>query len=496
MGMFSVIQKIIDFIFQNIQIDLQQSSDFSNIFDQIVKELSKEIGDSGGNILKILKSRFNIQDPNFDEKLKEILEKLEQDNRQGERIQGELVYLFYPFVSQGQQADENLKPEDFKEGKILDVNDAVWLNSSKNFGNINNNNEVESSQAGGVVNEVEKEQIQENQKILNQKSYLDQLGRTNEQAKKVSQQIKEKVNEEIKKVNEEIKNEVQQVKEYKNVNQKNGNDTESKTNQKIDDGIEKFNHHSNDSIESEGETLDEGNLRIEQKTNNRLEKLKYQNDGNAERTDNLQEDYSRKSERNDSTQENKISSQENKVFSDEKQENKVFSDEKHRNIFSNLENVKHSENSTKEVGKVQADTQSERIQKIKEIISDFLKISINSHQRKAVVDTNLGGIRLSLEVQVDFSNKVYISITTPDESLRQELSNSYNDFKRFMQENNFFLAKFDLNSQNQDGKNNWDMLANMPNPSSIIFSPIQENKEKFSYGTIFSNVRGRINFVA
>ncbi|MDW8087313.1 MAG: hypothetical protein RMJ45_04955, partial [Candidatus Calescibacterium sp.] len=135
----------------------------------------------------------------------------------------------------------------------------------------------------------------------------------------------------------------------------------------------------------------------------------------------------------------------------------------------------------------------EKIERVKELLLDSLKISLNSQQRRAVVDTNLGGVRISFEIHVDFSNRVYVSITTPDSALRQDLSNSYDDFRRFMQENNFVLAKFDLNSGDQNNHARDNQIFKFLGTYSNHYEGYEE---KISYGTSFANVKGRINFVA
>lgn len=474
MGVLSVFQKLIDILFQNLSFDLPQGSDFSQLFDQVLKELQKEIENSDGNLLEILKAKFNIQDPNFEEKLKEIIEKLKEDKRDDQtqqQLQSELVSLFYVVSNQSERMisenTENLN-------QVKTESQRNFVESQRNF--VQNIYGVEFVQSEESENLVSVQENADYEIFEGEKSKPDQKEQKNDVTNGDESVLKQVLNSKDFPDSHQNK-EVVSSKDIMNSSKKDlaySDDTSDK--KAIDEDIPGIRRAQEQSFQSEVEKL-------KRQEGGEKESSKF-NDNDKEFSRSLKF-YSAQKTKQDG--EVNFESEDKIYSSDEKRQGKG-------DFSANFESVKYSENA-KDTNKVQSDTQNERIQRIKEIISDSLKISINSHQRRAVVDTNLGGVRLSLEVQVDLSNKVYISIATPDEGLRQELSNSYDDFRRFMQENNFLLAKFDLNNQSEGGKNN---LENMVNFLVGKFDIVNEanNRESFSYGTIFSNIKGRINFVA
>lgn len=148
-------------------------------------------------------------------------------------------------------------------------------------------------------------------------------------------------------------------------------------------------------------------------------------------------------------------------------------------------------------------TLSERIHKMKEVILDSVRISMNSHNKRAVVEANVLGTKVTVDVVVEARN-VSVVINTSDSSLRSEISKNFDNFRRFLEENNFQLMRFDVGGGDTTGRGGGYNME-FANEFAGMYGRFRgnhvgsisiEQPEKISDGTIFVNMRGRFNIIA
>jgi len=132
-----------------------------------------------------------------------------------------------------------------------------------------------------------------------------------------------------------------------------------------------------------------------------------------------------------------------------------------------------------------------KIPELKQVILDSIKFVLNTHQKRAVMEADVLGSKVVIDVAVDNSNKLSLSITTPDTSLKADISKHQDDLRRFLEGNNFVLQRFDVNS-------GFDQNLNRENISHFKGFNLGQNlnhsftdEEKFSRGTVFANIKGR-----
>ncbi len=151
-----------------------------------------------------------------------------------------------------------------------------------------------------------------------------------------------------------------------------------------------------------------------------------------------------------------------------------------------------------------ASSLSERIQKMKEVILDSVRISMNSQNKRAVVEANVLGTKVTVDVVVEARN-VSVVITTADSSLRSEISKNFDNFRRFLEENNLQLMRFDVGGGDTTGRGGGGYNMEFANEFAGMYGRFRgnhvggisiEQTEKISAGTIFVNTRGRFNIIA
>lgn len=519
MGVFGIIQKIIDILFQNTEIS--QKSEFSNIFDQILKEILSEINNGKENLADIIKKKFQIQDPDFDQKLKEILESLEREQKQSPQV-NQLIFNTWNSVHnvenpQKQQSGEieverSLQKENFEIKENYGIKAIKFEEIDKSVKQAELKLIADSQEFTDESPEISKiaekkmeqpEELLEDMKAKNPDKDLESKDNSRDfESKDNSKDLANKDNLENKTVSQN--------------DNKNGKDLTGKQVFEEKKGKQVFEEkkdlsgkivdaNAKDNTKNSAVKFTEPQFKDDPKNFSSEIKTNSDSKPSYETSDKLSDDYYKQ----DNYKQNKVVESFKEVRSGDKLESEKFFLQEASRQSENVEikeQVQRTPNTveflkSESLNKVSGQNnevhstvlKDEKIERVKELLLDSLKISLNSQQRRAVVDTNLGGVRISFEIHVDFSNRVYVSITTPDSGLRQDLSNSYDDFRRFMQENNFVLAKFDLNSgdQNNNARDNhiFKFLGTYSNH-------YEGYEEKISYGTSFANVKGRINFVA
>lgn len=131
-----------------------------------------------------------------------------------------------------------------------------------------------------------------------------------------------------------------------------------------------------------------------------------------------------------------------------------------------------------------------KISELKQVILDSVKLVLNTHQKRAVMEADVLGSKVIIDVAVDNSNKLSLSITTPDTSLKSDISKHQDDLRRFLEGNNFVLQRFDVNSgfdENLNRENIFHFRGFNSSPNLNHFA----DEEKFSRGTVFANIKGR-----
>jgi hypothetical protein len=156
-----------------------------------------------------------------------------------------------------------------------------------------------------------------------------------------------------------------------------------------------------------------------------------------------------------------------------------------------------AENNLKEAEKASDQFQvqiSQKIEELKKVVLEAVRVSYGAFQKRAYVEANIFGSKVMVDVSLDPSHNVSISIATQDSALRAEISKHQDDLQRFLKDNNFTLQSFNVgvDIDNKGGSENFISYKDIPPVQSFYAEKLYE--EKISHGTLFANVKGRVSF--
>lgn len=479
MDILGIIQKIFEFIFKDS--DLSRSADFEKILDQVIKDILSKAATGEENIVEVIKEKFQLQDSDFKD-LKEIIEKLREE--ENNRINQALTQTQIPIniqintqiVQSLGQSPENL-PEEV-DGKVDGLQNLRLLERGE--GHIGFDRTVSERN-----NNIHPEEQQKYDFVLretkNDESSDDRGKKAQGQNAVILEERKGGTAARVDVIHDDSGKGFNAIERKESSTLERGNAAE----------VQHEVRREKVSVSSEGQPSDLQRLDLD---GGKPQDLDESSKERVLRDFNLGEGRAteEKNEAADNRRLNQVGTQSGKSAEDVEAELRAKGSDL---LYAKHEVTKEQGDSKLQVdnGSVVRSDVSERVQRIKDALLDSIRISVNSLQRRAVVDTSIGGTKVFLEVHVDFSNRVYVSIATSDLALKQELSNSYDDFRRFLQENNFVLARFDLygGEERGSGRN-----ADVPRAFVQSFHLEEVREEKFSHGTAFANIKGRINVVA
>ena len=156
-----------------------------------------------------------------------------------------------------------------------------------------------------------------------------------------------------------------------------------------------------------------------------------------------------------------------------------------------------AENNLKEAEKTSDQFQvqiSQKIEELKKVVLEAVRVSYGAFQKRAYVEANIFGSKVIVDVSLDPSHNVSISIATQDSALRAEISKHQDDLQRFLKDNNFTLQSFNVGADidNRGGSENFISYKDILPVQSFYAEKLYE--EKISHGTLFANVKGRVSF--
>jgi len=139
---------------------------------------------------------------------------------------------------------------------------------------------------------------------------------------------------------------------------------------------------------------------------------------------------------------------------------------------------------------------SQKIDEIKRVILEAVRLNEGTFQKRAYVEANIFGSKVILDVSVDPLRNVSISISTQDQALKAEISKHQDDLKKFFQDNNLNLQDLNVGGrfdENMGRENFVGYNRNLNFYGGNFVEPKYE--EKISHGILFANVKGKINLV-
>jgi uncharacterized protein YfkK (UPF0435 family) len=139
---------------------------------------------------------------------------------------------------------------------------------------------------------------------------------------------------------------------------------------------------------------------------------------------------------------------------------------------------------------------SQKIDEIKRVILEAVRLNEGTFQKRAYVEANIFGSKVILDVSVDPLRNVSISISTQDQALKAEISKHQDDLKKFFQDNNLNLQDLNVGGrfdENMGRENFVGYNRNLNFYGGNFVEPKYE--EKISHGMLFANVKGKINLV-
>jgi len=299
----------------------------------------------------------------------------------------------------------------------------------------------------------------------------------------------------------------------------------------VSDADEKFKFKEKKNIDKNSD-----NLELINKATTSPEKIRHDKDSKGENILNFQDDMNRQ---------NQEKSQDVKVYENHKRQEEISADKKHKdrenimNLSNELEKNLHekigsshdsvksddrtgnssshlksenlnfvrpndslksdirAENNLKEAEKTSDQFQvqiSQRIEELKKVVLEAVRVSYGAFQKRAYVEANIFGSKVVVDVSLDPSHNVSISIATQDSALRAEISKHQDDLQRFLKDNNFTLQSFNVgvDLDNRGGSENFVSYKDIPSVQSFYAEKLYE--EKISHGTLFANVKGRVSF--
>jgi len=539
-----VIQILIQSLFNFIQSQdqtLKGGENFDKIFTEALKDILKNFkSDQLGfqDIIDELIKQGNLQNQN-ENSLKQLLAYIQKN--------------FQSVNSEGRDSsgDEQNKQDGEKSGINISSLDTLFY---FNFVAQNSPNEIKPD----VEVKAEKEITYELGNTRIEKEIFLKDGQSYQNLKisdsNSGSNIKENVEEgNAQNIKENIANENKQTDELSDVlknaeqvvhrNEKN-TDTESEKNagKKVDIHLESNGKLVSDDDEKfkfkEKKNIDENsdNLELINKATTSPEKIQHDKDSKGENILNFQNDMNRQ---------NQEKSQDVKVDDNHKKQEEIRADKNHKdrenimNLSNELEKNLHekigsshdsvksddrtgnssshlksenlnfvkpndslksdirAENSLKEAEKVSGQFQvqiSQKIEELKKVVLEAVRVSYGAFQKRAYVEANVFGSKVIVDVSLDPSHNVSISISTQDSALRAEISKHQDDLQRFLKDNNFTLQSFNVgvDIDNKGGSENFISYKDIPPVQSFYAEKLYE--EKISHGTLFANVKGRVSF--
>jgi uncharacterized protein YfkK (UPF0435 family) len=139
---------------------------------------------------------------------------------------------------------------------------------------------------------------------------------------------------------------------------------------------------------------------------------------------------------------------------------------------------------------------SQKIDEIKRVILEAVRLNEGTFQKRAYVEANIFGSKVILDVSVDPLRNVSVSISTQDQALKAEISKHQDDLKKFFQDNNLNLQDLNVGGrfdENMGRENFVGYNRNLNFYGGNFVEPKYE--EKISHGMLFANVKGKINLV-
>jgi hypothetical protein len=345
------------------------------------------------------------------------------------------------------------------------------------------------------------------------------------------------------KQNDELSDVLKNAEQVVHKSEKNTNaESEKNAGKKVDIHLESNGKLGSDDDEKfkfkEKKNIDKNsdNLELINKATTSPEKIRHDKDSKGENILNFQDDMNRQ---------NQEKSQDVKVYENHKRQEEISADKNHKdrenimNLSNELEKNLHekigsshdsvksddrtgnssshlksenlnfvkpndslksdirAENNLKEAEKASDQFQvqiSQRIEELKKVVLEAVRVSYGTFQKRAYVEANIFGSKVVVDVSLDPSHNVSISIATQDSALRAEISKHQDDLQRFLKDNNFTLQSFNVgvDIDNKGGSENFISYKDIPPVQSFYAEKLYE--EKISHGTLFANVKGRVSF--
>ena len=523
-----LIQSLFNFI-QNQDQSLKGGENFDKIFTETLKDILKDFKSahfSFQDIIDELIERGNLQ--NQDENsLKQLLSYIQknfqpgnledkdsssdgQNKQDGEKSGiniNDLGTLFYlNFATQNLPEDINkeenpsfssieIKPDvegkvekgmTYEAGKVR-IEGEILLKEGEIYQNLKTSVSNLTSNIKENNNNIKENNIKENVVKENAQNIREDIANQNKQTDKLSDILKNA----DQRVNEIEKNTDKKVDIYLEANEKLSSDAveEFKLKEKI----------QNDKDNKAGNILNnkDGNI------------LNFQNDIDTQKKEKGEEvkvDKSRKTQEMNLSNEleknlqQKISSSHDSVKSDDNTGSSSHLKSESLNFIKSDDSLKSDirvESNLKEVGKSSEQFQaqiSQKIEELKKVVLEAVRVSYGAFQKRAYVEANIFGSKVIVDVSLDPSHNMSISIATQDSALRAEISKHQDDLQRFLKDNNFTLQSFNVgvDLDNRGGSENFVSYKDLPRVQSFYTEKLYE--EKISRGTLFANVKGRVSF--
>jgi len=139
---------------------------------------------------------------------------------------------------------------------------------------------------------------------------------------------------------------------------------------------------------------------------------------------------------------------------------------------------------------------SQKIDEIKRVILEAVRLNEGNFQKRAYVEANIFGSKVILDVSVDPLSNVSISISTQDQALKAEISKHQDDLKKFLQDNNLNLQDLNIGGRFDESMGRENFVGYNRNLNFYGGNFVEPKyEEKISHGILFANVKGKINLV-
>jgi hypothetical protein len=490
---------------------------FQDIIDELIKQGNLQNQDE--NSLKQLLAYIqkNFQSVNSEDKDSSGDEQNKQDGEKSGINISSLDTLFY-FNFVAQNSPNEIKPDvEVKAEKEITyelgntkIEKEIFLKDGQSYQNL----KISDSNSGSNINVGEGNAQDIKGDIVNENKQNDELSDVLKNAEQVVHKSEKNTD------TESEKNAGKKV------------DIHPESNGKlVSDDDEKFKFKEEKNIDKNSD-----NLELINKATTSPEKIRHDKDSKGENILNFQDDMNRQ---------NQEKSQDVKVYENHKRQEEISADKNHKdrenimNLSNELEKNLHekigsshdsvksddrtgnssshlksenlnfvkpndslksdirAENNLKEAEKASDQFQvqiSQKIEELKKVVLEAVRVSYGAFQKRAYVEANIFGSKVMVDVSLDPSHNVSISIATQDSALRAEISKHQDDLQRFLKDNNFTLQSFNVgvDIDNKGGSENFISYKDIPPVQSFYAEKLYE--EKISHGTLFANVKGRVSF--